>query len=102
MQVIADFAWKKRVEIGAQKLTFGKLFRGAGGRGRVRRILRATPSAACPFNSGFAIGELGASILALWFGTSGPPWRTVGAAGWTRGGPEQDFHGFGTDFGTLF
>ena len=28
------------------------------------------------------------------FGTSEPPWRTVGPAVWTRSGPEQDFHRF--------
>ena len=26
----------------------------------------------------------------------------MAAAGWTRGGPEQNFHRFGADFGTLF
>ena len=36
------------------------------------------------------------------FGTSGAPWRTKGAAGWTRGAREQDFHRFGADFGTLW
>ena len=35
------------------------------------------------------------------FGTSGAPWRTMGVAGWTRGGPEQDFHEFLIDIGTV-
>ena len=30
--------------------------------------------------------------LADTFGTSGAPWRTMGAAGWTGAGLEQDFH----------
>ena len=54
-------------------------------------------------------GGLGwGTIVAPWeppgnhFGSSGPPWRTIGAAGWTRGGPEQDFHRFWRDFGILF
>ena len=34
--------------------------------------------------------------------TSGPPWRTTGAAGWTRGGHSQDFIRFWTDFGPDF
>ena len=43
------------------------------------------------------------STLGDHFGTSGAPWRTMGAAaGWTRGDPEQDFHRFGIDFGTVF
>ena len=37
-------------------------------------------------------GLLGGSILA-----PGPPWWTMGAAGWTQGGPEQNFHRFGDD-----
>ena len=34
------------------------------------------------------------STLGDHFGTSGPTWRTMGAAVRTRGGPEQDFHRF--------
>ena len=36
------------------------------------------------------------------FSASGPPWRTMGAAGWTRGGAEQDVHRFWSDLGTFF
>ena len=36
------------------------------------------------------------------FGTSGALWRTMGAAGWARGGPEPDFHWFWFDFGSHF
>ena len=75
----------------------------------VRRILRAAPSAAGPFwLRGIAIWEpwyllfdIPGTILAPWehlgwpfwrlgstlgshFGTPGPPWKTMGAAGWTR------------------
>ena len=69
-----------------------------------------------PFSSWrLPFGGLGASNLVPWgpfwhlgstlgnhFGISGPPWRTLGAAGWTRGGPERDFHRFWVDLGTLF
>ena len=34
------------------------------------------------------------------FGTSGAPWGTIGAAGWTQGGPESEFQWF-SDFGTI-
>ena len=32
--------------------------------------------------------------------TPGPLWRTMGAAGWTQGGPEKDLHRFWSAFGT--
>ena len=34
------------------------------------------------------------SSLGDHFGSTGPAWTTMGAAGWTRGGPEHDFHRF--------
>jgi hypothetical protein len=34
--------------------------------------------------------------------TSGPPWRTMGAAGWTRSCPSQDLGRFWKDVGTSF
>jgi len=40
------------------------------------------------------------TILA-YFGTSGPNCRTLWAAGWTRGGLEQDFRRFWIDLGTV-
>ena len=51
--------------------------------------------------------HLGGLVPPIWypgdhFGTSGPPWRTLGAAGWTRGSPERDFHGFWVDLGSMF
>ena len=67
-------------------------------------ILSSTPSAAGPFwflgvaiwrARCFHFGTPG-TILALrehpgaHLGTSGSSWRTMGAAGWARGGPEQD------------
>ena len=78
-------------------------------------IFRATPSAAAPVqvlscNFGGLVPpflnpedhlHLG-STLGDHFGTPGPPWRTMEAAGRTRGCPEQDFHIFWNDFGTLF
>ena len=36
------------------------------------------------------------------FDTWGPPWRTTGAAGWTRSCPSQDLSRFWSDFGTGF
>ena len=61
------------------------------------------------------VAAIGASNLTLWgpfwdlgstsgsdFATSGPPWRTMEATGWTRGGPQNDFHLFRSDLGTLF
>ena len=39
------------------------------------------------------------STLGGHFGTSGPPWKTMGAAGWTRGCIKQDFCRFGNDCG---
>ena len=79
---------------------------------RLASALRPLPPA--PFSSSWLpFGRLGASFFgipgdnfgtsgAFWgdnFTTSGPPWGTMGAAEWTRGGPEQDFHWFSGDFG---
>ena len=56
-----------------------------------RRPLLALGS--CPKLS---FGRLGVSILVPGehFGTSAAPWATMGAAGWTHGGPESDFEWF--------
>ena len=71
--------------------------------------LWAAPSAAGPLwvtanAQKMSFGRPGASILAPWgpFWHLGAPWGTMGAAGWTRGGPESDLYQFWVDFGTPF
>ena len=69
-------------------------------------VLRATPFAASTFLL-LTVAIRGArclhfGTLRVHFGNFGAPWRTMGAAGWTQGGPEQDFHRFWFDFGTHF
>ena len=66
-------------------------------------VLGATPSApGASILSRLPFGGLGAPFwepfwhlrctLGNLFDTSEPPWKTMGTAGWTRAGPEQDIH----------
>ena len=61
-------------------------------------VSKTTPSAALFYLLVVAIWWawcLHLAALGHHFGTLGAPWRTMGEAGRTRGGPEPDFHGFG-------